>query len=68
MFIQFDNINRQQTKPQTRRTKTVPDDNAFQNALEQVEPPAQTTAEQQENHKEPDTAPDHRSILTLKQF
>ena len=68
MFIQFDSINRQQTRPQTRRTKAVPDDSAFQNALEQVEPPAQTTAEQQENHKEPDTAPDYRSILTLKQF
>ena len=68
MFIQFDSINRQQTKPQTRRTKAVPDDSAFQNVLEQVEPPTQTTAELQENHKEPNAAPDYRSILTLKQF
>ena len=66
MFIQFDRINRLQ--PQTRRVKAVSDDSAFQNALEQIEPPVQATIEQSENHKEPETAPDYRSILTLKQF
>ena len=66
MFIQFDRINRLQ--PQTRRVKAVSDDGAFQNALEQIEPPVQPTIEQSENHKEPETAPDYRSILTLKQF
>ena len=66
MFIQFDRINRLQ--PQTRRVKAVSDDGAFQNALEQIEPPVQATIEQSENHKEPETAPDYRSILTLKHF
>ncbi|MDB3929015.1 hypothetical protein N9413_07365 [Paracoccaceae bacterium] len=66
MFIQFDRINRLQ--PQTRRVKAVSDDGTFQNALEQIEPPVQATIEQSENHKEPEAAPDYRSILTLKQF
>jgi hypothetical protein len=66
MFIQFDRINRLQ--PQTRRVKAVSDDGAFQNALEQIEPPVQLTIEQSENHNKPETAPDYRSILTLKQF
>jgi hypothetical protein len=66
MFIQFDRINRLQ--PQTRRVKAVSDDGTFQNALGQIEPPVQATIEQSENHKEPETAPDYRSILTLKQF
>ena len=66
MFIQFDRINRLQ--PQTRRVKAVSDDGAFQNALEQIEPPVQPTIEQSENHNELETAPDYRSILTLKQF
>ena len=66
MFIQFDRINRLQ--PQTRRVKAVSDDGAFQNALEQIEPPVQATIDQSENHKEPETATDYRSILTLKQF
>jgi len=66
MFIQFDRINRLQ--PLTRRVKAVSDDGTFQNALEQIESPDQATIEQSENHKEPETAPDYRSILTLKQF
>ena len=66
MFIQFDRINRLQ--PQTRRVKAVSDDGTFQNALEQIEPPVQPTIEQSENHNKSETAPDYRSILTLKQF
>ena len=66
MFIQFDRINRLQ--PQTRRVKAVSDDGAFQNALEQIEPPVQPTIEQSENHNKPETTPDYRSILTRKQF
>jgi hypothetical protein len=66
MFIQFDRINRHQTKPKTRRAKAVSDAGTFQNALEQVE--AQATTDKSEKHKEPETAPDYRSILTLKQF
>jgi hypothetical protein len=68
MFIQFDRINRHQTKPQTRRAKAVSDAGTFQNALEQVKAPAQATTDKSEKHKEPETAPDYRSILTLKQF
>ena len=68
MFIQFDRINRHQTKPQTRRVKAVSDDGKFQNALEKVEPPTQATTDQSEKHKEAETAPDYRSILTLKQL
>tara|TARA_B100000780_G_scaffold246850_1_gene191571 strand:+ start:279 stop:485 length:207 start_codon:yes stop_codon:yes gene_type:complete len=68
MFIQFDSTNRQQTRPQKHGSKAVSNDSAFKNALEQVEPPTQTTATQQENHKEPDAAPDYRSILMFRQF
>ena len=63
MFIQFDRINRHQTKPQTRRAKAVPDDGTFQNALEQVEAPPQATTDESEKHKEPETAPDYRIRL-----
>ena len=68
MFIQFDRISRHQTQPQTRRAKAVSDDGTFQNALEQVEPLTRAATDQSEKHKEPETAPDYRSILTLKQF
>ena len=68
MFIQFDRINRHQAKPQARRALTVSDDGAFQNALEQMERPTTANANQSQRHSGPETTPDYRSILTLKQF